>query len=415
MQGIEIPPGAPVIRLGFLPYQARLILSNKPFLALIGGTGTGKTYFLPRWLYIKMGENPGEEWIVSAPTREMLKRNPIKYIRKFFDENGIGYEFNKADLVMEVKNLGVIYFISAETPDRMQGIHAKGIAGDEAGLFDRLWWDTAVQRIAYKKGQILLTTTPYSHNWLKTEVWDRWIAGDPNFHVENPSSLDNPYYPRQEYERAKRTLPEWKFKMLFEGKFTKPAGLIYDDYETVEPFDIPESWYRFGGVDFGFNNPFAVIWLAENPQTGEIYAYKEFKRSGLTVDDMEKVLKKEKCSVYYGDPASKETLETLKSRGINIRPAKKDVLAGISFVQSLFKSRKLKVFRNLVYTLDELNSYQWETDRTGEILDKPRKENDHLCDALRYSVFTYSSDKPAVPSVRPAGAKRFTSRIFRRF
>ena len=403
------------IQINLLIYQKKLLVSQKPYLALIGGTGCGKTYFLPRWLYVRMCQNPNEEWIVSAPTREMVKRNPIKYIKKFFDENGIKYEFNKADLVMEVRGLGTIYFISAETPDRMQGIHAKGIVGDEAGLFDRLWWDTAVQRIAYKKGQILLTTTPYSHNWLKTEVWDKWIEGNPAFHVENPSSLDNPFYPREEYERAKRTLPEWKFKMLFEGKFTKPAGLIYDNYETVEPFPIPESWYRFGGVDFGFNNPFAVIWLAENPETGEIYAYKEFKKSGLTVDDMEKVLKKEKCSVYYGDPASKETLETLRARGINIRPAKKDVLAGISFVQSLFKSRKLKIFKNLIYTIDELNSYQWETDRTGEILDKPRKENDHIMDSLRYSVFTYYSDKPSTPKVRPVGAKRLTSRMFRRF
>jgi len=115
-------PSAPKIHINLLPYQKRLLFSKKPYLALIGGTGTGKTYFLPRWLYVKMSQNPGEEWIVSAPTREMLKRNPVKYIRKFFDENGIKYEFNKADLVMEVKNLGVIYFISAETPDRMQEI-----------------------------------------------------------------------------------------------------------------------------------------------------------------------------------------------------------------------------------------------------------------------------------------------------
>ena len=86
-----------------------------------------------------------------------------------------------------------------------------------------------------------------------------------------------------------------------------------------------------------------------------------------------------------------------------------------SFVQSLFKSGKLKVFKNLVYFLDELNSYQWETDRTGEILDKPRKDNDHLCDSLRYSVFTYYSDKPSIPKVRPVGARRLTSRMFRRF
>ena len=258
------------IEINLLPYQLDIFKSTSTYTALIGGTGCGKTFFLPRWLYLRMCQFPGEEWIVSAPTREMTKRNPIKYIKRFFDENNIPYNYNKADLVMTLPSLATIYFVSAETPDRMQGIHAKGIIGDEAGLFDRLWWDTAVQRIAYRKGQILLTTTPYSQNWLKSEVWDKWIEGDENFYVKNPTSLDNPFYPREEYKRAKERLPDWKFKMLFEGKFTKPAGLIYPDYQTVEPFKIPANWFKFGGVDFGFNNPFAVIWFAENPENNKI-------------------------------------------------------------------------------------------------------------------------------------------------
>jgi len=33
-----------------------------------------------------------------------------------------------------------------------------------------------------------------------------------------------------EYERAKRTLPAWKFEMFYNGNFSRPAGLIYEDY-----------------------------------------------------------------------------------------------------------------------------------------------------------------------------------------
>jgi PBSX family phage terminase large subunit len=398
-----------------LPYQIRILLSSKPYLALIGGTGSGKTFLLPRWLFVKMNENPGNEWIVSAPTIPMLKRNPWKYCLKFFEEAKIPVEVNKTDMIIRIPRIkSTIYFISAENPDRMQGIHAKGIIGDEAGMFDRLWWDTAVQRIAYKKGQILLLTTPYSENWLKTEVWDKWLAGDPSFHVENPTSLDNPFYPREEYERARQRLPEWKFRMLFEGKFTKPAGLIYPDYQIVERFKIPESWFVFGGVDFGFNNPFAVVWIAENPETEELYVFDEFKKTGLTIDKMEEVLKTRKC-IYYGDPASKEALETLKARGIDIRPAKKDVLAGITYVQGLFKNGKLKIFKDLKYLIDELNSYQWEMDRREQLLDKPRKENDHLCDALRYAVFTVKGEPRAQIWAKSLGLTRTTAGIFKRF
>jgi len=401
------------IKFDFLPYQYSIYKSDRPYLALIGGTGCGKTWLLPRWLFVRMCKNQGQEWIVSAPTIPMLKRNPWKYCLEFFREYEIPVEVNKTDMIIRVPKLkSTIYFISAENPDRMQGIHAQGIIGDEAGMFDRLWWDTAVQRVTYRKGQILLLTTPYAENWLKTEVWDRWVAGDPNYHVENPTSLDNPHYPRAEYERARQALPEWKFRMLFEGKFTKPAGLIYPEYQTVEPFKIPESWFVFGGVDFGFNNPFAVIWVAENPETGELFVFDEFKQAGLTIDDMEKILKARPCT-YYGDPSSKEALETLKSRGIDIRPARKDVLSGITYVQGLFKSGKLKIFRNLKYLLDEINSYRWEMDRREQLLDKPRKENDHLMDALRYAVFTVSGDRPGPVWAKPLGVTRATAGMFR--
>ncbi len=385
------------VKIDLLPYQLNIIKETpkRKYLGIIGGTGTGKTYFLPRWLYIQLETYPGEEFIVSSPTIPMLKRNPIKYIEGFFKQNKIPYEFNKTDLVMKVKG-STIYFISAKDADRMQGIHAKCIIGDEAGLFNREWWDVAVQRVSYKKGKILLTTTPYSLNWLKTEVYDKFLAGHPDFYIENPRSIDNPFYPKEQYEKARETLPDWKFRMLFEGKFTKPAGLIYPEYEVVPRFPIPDEWRKYRGVDFGFNNPFAVVYVAENPKTGEFYIYKEFKRSNLDIEDIYQILSKEPDIITYADPSSKEVLEHLKKRGIRIRPARKDVLAGISYVHSLFKQKKLKVFETCKLLIDELNSYQWETDKSGNVIDKPVKENDHLCDALRYCLYTLNSkEEPA--------------------
>jgi len=49
------------IQIDLLPYQLKLIKSGKPYLALIGGTGCGKTFFLPRWLYVRICQFPNEE------------------------------------------------------------------------------------------------------------------------------------------------------------------------------------------------------------------------------------------------------------------------------------------------------------------------------------------------------------------
>lgn len=377
-----------MIEINLLPYQKQVVLSDKQIRAIIGGTGTGKTYLLPRWLYIAMLQFPGEEWIVSSPTIPMLKRNPIKYILNFLQEEKITHDYNKTEMVLRLP-WGTVYFISAVDADRMQGIHPKGIFGDEAGLFPVAWWETALQRIAYRGGFIGLLTTPYALNWLKTEVWDKWLEGDPDIELRNPTSWDNPFYPRENIQKAKERLPDWKFRMRFEGQFTKPEGLIYPTYEVVDSFEIPPDWDIFIGMDTGYNNPTAIIWIAADPETETFYIFNEWKHSKKLPDDIVKALQGYEDRIIYADPENAELLAILRKKGLRIRKAKKDVLAGITHVQGLFENRKLKVFSSCVKTIDELNSYMWDTDKTGEFIDKPAKYNDHLMDALRYALFTY--------------------------
>ena len=128
----------------------------------------------------------------------------------------------------------------------------------------------------------------------------------------------------------------------------------------------------------------------------------------MTLDDVYAVLKKERI-ITYADPELKQGLETLRKRGLDIRPAKKDVLAGISYVQGLFKQRKLKIFKTLTQTIAELNSYSWELDANDEPTDKPKKENDHLMDALRYALFSY--EPPKGIWAKALGIQRSASRI----
>lgn len=222
------------IELNLLPYQMEMLKSESKYLGFIGGTGTGKTFMVPTWLISKMSNYPNNEWIISAPTTMMMKRTIIKYTLGDFDKWRIPYEYNKTDMIVEM-GLGTIYFISADTPDRMQGIHPKGIVGDEAGLYDNLWWQTALQRISFKSGQILLTTTPYNPNhWLKLDFWDKWKAGDKDFTIVNPISLDNPFYPKDEYYRAKRKMPKWRFDLMYDAKFPEQSSKSLFKYDEID-------------------------------------------------------------------------------------------------------------------------------------------------------------------------------------
>lgn len=375
------------------PYQVRAWNSRAPVVAFIGGTGSGKTWLAARWLVVRALHNEGE-YIACSPTLGMLKRTLWKEIKRVLREYRIPFTKNEQDMVIHL-NGSLIYGISADKPERMEGIHARAAVLDEAGQMDLLAWEVVQRRTAMQRGQILISTTPYRWNWLKTDVYDRAISGDANFELIQAVSIDNPEFPRERFERAKRELPEWRFKMFYLAQFTRPLGLIYHDWEPVHPFEIPSGWLKIRGLDFGYNNPTAVIWLAQSPE-GTWYAYKEFKRSEVTLDTLEEILKKENIPTY-GDPEARQALETLRRRGCDVRPANCEVLSGISYVQGLMKQKRLLIFKDLIHTIDELNTYSWKLDANDEPLDQPEKKNDHLMDALRMALWSTAGRQEGIP------------------
>jgi len=216
--------------LELLEYQVPLFTTERPYLVFLAATGTGKTYTIPRWLMSKMLEHPGEEWVVCAPTIGMLERNPVKYIIKHLKECGYKetnrrdrasektYYFNRSSKNMHmIFPMGTVYFITAGKYDLIQGLFPKGVIGDEAGLYPDKWWNTIVQRLAFKRGQALLATTWYTLNYLD-DIHEKCEEGDPDYLYINPTSYDNPHYPLEAIEHARRNMPRWLFEKMFLAK-----------------------------------------------------------------------------------------------------------------------------------------------------------------------------------------------------
>jgi hypothetical protein len=241
-----------------------------------------------------------------------------------------------------------------------------------------------------------MTTTPYNLGWLHSQVYQRWRAGDPDYEVIQFKSIDNPAFPMAEYERAKRTLPAWKFSMFYRGEFSRPAGLIYEDYDdetmAIEPIPLPAEWPRYVGIDFGAVNT-ALVWIAEDVQRKAYYLYRESLEGGLsTAEHAAKALANatnERVAGWYGGSKS-ETQQRMDWRAAGIaahEPPVSDVEAGIDRVIGLFKTKRLYVFKACAGLRDELGTYSREVDETGQMTEKIKdKETFHRLDALRYVV-----------------------------
>lgn len=381
--------------------QMEVLTAKERFVAMICGSGGGKTSLIPVWLLqeLKKDWDSGDfesSYLVVTPTYGMQKRFVVPAVVQLFDYAVGGY-YSIGDRTYYCQQGNKIFFGSADHPYTLEGVHVRGVVLDEAGQMKREAWDVAQRRVGFNQGRILITTTPYNNGWLKTEFYDKWKAGLPEYKVVQFSSIENPSYPREEFERAKRDLPDWMFRMFYLGEFARPEGLVYDCFNPsvhlVEPFDIPKDWPRVIGVDFGYNNPFAAIWLAVDPDNN-VFAYKEYyqreKLPSEAGEEIKRMCEGERIDAVVCDPSRPEAIEELRQLGLPAQSGNNVVLYGIQKVSEKMQSKQLFFFRGLENTLNEIEAYSWKV-TNGVKQEQPVKEFDHLMDAMRYAIMYITS------------------------
>jgi len=369
------------------PGQWETWQATERYLAMIAGTGGGKTSFGPLWLWREIQARGAGDYLAISPISDMLSRVLIPALMGLLESQGCTHE--KAAGKIVCPNGADIFLISADRPERAEGIHARGAWIDEAGQMDALMWEVVRRRLGHHQGRALLTTTPYNMGWLKSQVADRAAAGEAEYRVVTFPSIANPAYPHAEFERARRELSADRFAMFYLGEFRRASGLVYPDWSparmTITPEERPPSVRSLGGLDLGWHNPTAGLLLGEAAD-GTVYVVGEHYASVATLADHAAALGRYGQVRWYADPSAAQSIEELRKLGVWITPAENDVAAGIDAVTRLIRTDRLRVVRGAAPNLlREFESYVWEA-RDGVPLDKPKKAEDHAVDALRYGI-----------------------------
>jgi phage terminase large subunit len=185
-----------------------------------------------------------------------------------------------------------------------------------------------------------------------------------------------------------------EFAQEFLCQFLYYAGQIYKDYEKtiIEPFEIPETWKRVIGIDYGLQNPTAIVFGAID-YDGNVYIYDEHYQSRLLIKDHARAIMTRVEGRFDWTVADWDAQENAEMAdcGISTVRAKKDVIAGIQRVKSRLEVQpdgrpRLYVHERCVNTLRELGMYRWDPGKSGNERETPIKELDHAMDALRYMV-----------------------------
>lgn len=396
--------------------QLRAWNSRARTVAVIAGAQSGKTVLGPWWLIREMQRCGPGDYAIVGPTITLLERKAIPEFAEVFCRTlGLGtYRSTDHRFVLSEEgamklfgkpNASLTVFVGYATkPDSLESATYKAIWADEAGQsdFQRGSWEALDRRRLVHRARALITTTPYSWNWLKTDLLDRAETLGTDIEVVNFATTANPRVNPAEVESARRVLPDWRFAMMYEGKFTRPAGMVYSDFRrgthTVPRFNIPADWPRFMGVDFGSRNT-AGVWIALDPKTGIHYVTRTYHDAGQSPQDHVRRWKHDEPEPLRvgGAPSENDWRDGFAEAGAPIqRPTIAAPEVQIARVRALFASGKLLIFNDLERLIRELEGLSYCVNADGDPLPEIERESTfHRHAALRYACTLLALDEEA--------------------
>ncbi len=413
--------------------QGKAWRSDARFVVVLAGTQSGKTSWGPLWLKREIDRTGAGDYLAVTASYDLFKLKMLPALRETFEHVYQIGRYWSGDRIIELRDpvthrfwarhaddpmWGRIILRSAESGAGLESNTAQAAWLDEAGQdgFDLSTWEAVLRRLSLSEGRVLLTTTIYNMGWLKQTLYDK-RESDPSIEVIQFDSIANPAFPRQEWERAKATLPSWKFNMFYRGRYERPAGLIYDSFDEARHVcprvAIPDEWPRYLGLDFGGVNTAALFlaeelpklpdgaWDTEHP-TGRFILYREYLTGGRTgKEHAEQLLRGEPQTptCVGGSHSEGQWRREFRAGGLPVRePDVKEVEIGISRVYGMFKQGRLIIFDDLTGLLDELRSYSRTLDASGEPTEAIEdKATYHRIDSLRYVVgWLMRTNKPGV-------------------
>lgn len=438
------------IELRFHQGQQRAYDSTARIVAMISGSQGGKTTFGPWWLYREITTCGPGDYLAVAPTYDLFKLKMLPAIREVMEHTlGIA-RYWAGDQVLEICEhvfnestqtwmpkpgsftaqqstdpmWARVILRSASSEGGLESATARAAWLDEAGMeeFGLGAWEAILRRLALHRGRVLITTTPYNNTgWLKREIYDRWRAGDRQIEVIQFASIQNPAFPKEEFDERQRTMAAWKFNMFYRGQFERPAGLVYPDFRDegdalgghiIAPFPIPYDWPRILGVDPG---PvyYTLLHGALHPDLDMLYITREEIFSYRSTDEIVRELLYSLASAddhpfdaYFVGGASdvQARLDWINAGAHPVyEPPFSSVEVGIDRVTSVIRKGRLRIFSPCMGLRDEFNSYRRELDSQGLPTEKIVNQNAyHRLDALRYICAGITTHRVLVITRAPA-------------
>lgn len=381
----------------------------------------------------------GQNFAMCGKTIGSFRRNVLFWLKLMLKSRGYRVADHRADNLVVVSRGSVennFYIFGGKderSQDLIQGITLAGVFFDEVALMPESFVNQATGRCSVDGSKYWFNCNPDGpYHWFKVNWIDKATGylgkeqvrkirqkakaegKDPglkellylHFTMDDNLSLD------EEVKARYRSMYIGVFfKRYILGLWAAAEGVIYDMFDEARHvrdikdfFQLLINGNRYVSCDYGTQN--ATVFLLWNKgRDGVWYCIREYYYSGRDkgrqktdseyADDLKKWLDGTKIKAIIVDPSAASFIAELRKRGYKVLKANNDVLDGIRLVGMLLNLELLKFASSCTETIKEFASYIWDEKALERGEDKPVKQHDHSCDAVRYFVSTVLGSKVA--------------------
>jgi PBSX family phage terminase large subunit len=375
------------------PAQTEIVRDRHRFRVVDCGRRFGKTTLASLEIAGKAVSKNDARVCYVAPTYQQARDILWRDLKRTLRPAALSINESRLEIEVQTKDGGsaLVWLRGWESIETLRGQRFDFLVLDEVASMRNFWlhWQEVLRpTLTDTRGEALFLSTPKGYN----HFYDLFglEKTDPDFRSFHFTSYDNPHIPAEEIEAAKRQLTEDRFAQEYLADFRKVHGLVYKDFDRgrhVTASLPPNRAERILGVDFGFTNPTAVLTI-DKDKDGTYFVVSEWYKPGKTNIEVIEYARSQTPNALYPDPAEPDRIEEMRRHGLNVRDVSKDIEAGVTKVQELFRANRIKVHTSCVNLISELESYAYPDRKPNHNEpETPIKENDHACDALRYALF----------------------------
>lgn len=386
---------------------------NRPQTALINAVNSPKYRFIVAALSRRIGKTfisnvigqlvaliPNCNVLIMSPNYTLssisfdLQRKLIQHFDLEVDRD------NLKDKLIMLSNGSTIRMGSVGTVDSSVGRSYDLIIFDEAALSAdaEAAFNVSLRPTLDKPGAkaIFISTPRGKNNWFSKFYYRGFDDEYPEWVSIHADYTENTRMIEADISEARRSTSKAEFEQEYMANFNTYEGQIY----TFDPLNVVEFEHSDGveyiaGLDPGYRDPTAFVVIAYDPKTDCFHVVDEYLRAEAVTskhaEAIQKFIQKYGIDAIFIDHAAAQFASDLAyTYDIATIKAKKQVLEGIAYVQTLVEQDRLKVASHCTNTLEMLDQYQWDTKETLTREKPLHTKVSHIADAVRYALYTYT-------------------------